>query len=248
MAVSVPERTLSSSRPPGQAGGDGPRQFSSRVQLGGTRALVGGLLIAASAVGLFAAYTGADDPPTTRFVVAATDVAAGARLEEDHLALAAMDLAPGVEARAFQQAEALVGTTLLAPLAAGELVQSSVVVSRPGGADHRELTIALDAVALAASVSPGERVDVLATYGTGPGAFTQVVATDVLVTGLTSAGGGLGAPGERSLTLAVAQPEVAVAVAHAHHAAELTVVRATGAGPMDAPRFHQPAFDPVVPG
>src|SRR5215210_6359354 len=111
---SAPAGTTNGSEPPARA-------VRRRRGLPGSRAVVGGLLVAASAVGLFAAASSSDAGPGHSYVVAR------------------LDLAPALTSRVFDRADALVGATLLAPLGAGELVQTSAVVARRGDAVSREL-------------------------------------------------------------------------------------------------------------
>ena len=206
------------------------RTVRRRRGLPGSRAVVGGLLVAASAVGLFAAASRSGDGPTHSYVVAGEDLAAGTRLEASHLQLMPMNLAPAVRARVFDRAEPLLGTTLVAPLAAGELVQASAVVARRADAGSRELSFAVERGRLSPGVKQGERADVLATYGTGNDAFTTVVVRQVAIVGIERPRAG--DPGATTVTVAVDEAGDALALAHALQLGKVTVVRATGAPPM----------------
>ena len=154
------------------------------------RAVLGGLLVAAAAVGTFAAWSGADDPPSTRFVVAARDLARrrGARRRRPR-------------ARAPSTPPAAVGRAGLRPTtptwssasarsprcADGELVQRSAVVVPEDADGGRQLSFAIDvADALAGTLEEGERVDLLVTYGgDGDDSATEVVAAGATVARLT---------------------------------------------------------------
>jgi hypothetical protein len=74
---------------------------------------------------------------------------------------------------------------------------------------------------------PGDRVDVLATVGTGAAARTEVVVRQALVQQRSGSSGAL-AGDAVAITLAVDDPAQVLAVAHALRAAEVTLVRATG--------------------
>ncbi len=248
----MPERTVGARRASGEdtgrdPGGAGP--VVSRSSLGGSRALVGGLLVAASAVGLFAAYAGVGGEPDRSYVVAGHDLGAGARLGPGDLAVVPMDLPDGVAGRSFSSPEALAGATLVTPLAEGELVQSSAVVAKASGPSSRELTFSVAGASLARTVEPGERVDVLATYG-GPGdAVTVVVASGVLVVDLEGPESRLGDPGSRSVTLALEDPDEALAVAHAIQVGRVTVLRSTGAQTLgNLPPYVAPGPRPSPTG
>jgi Flp pilus assembly protein CpaB len=199
--------------------------------------VVGGLLVAASAVGLFAAATGSDQGPSHSYVVARADLPAGARLQASDLELAPMELAPAVRVRVFDDAQVLVGATLVAPLGAGELVQSSAVVARKGDASSRELSFTVERGRLNPGMKQGERADLLATYGSGNDAFTMVVVRSALLLVIdrprTSAGDG----GPTTVTVAVDDPNDVLALAHALQLGKITLVRSTGA----------PSLPPVPP-
>jgi Flp pilus assembly protein CpaB len=213
------------------AGGDAhARTVRRRKGLPGSRAVVGGLLVAASAVGLFAAASRSSDGPTESFVVAREELAAGTRLEASHLALLPMELAPEVRARVFDRADPLLGTTLVAPLAAGELVQASAVVARRGDSASRELSFTIERGRLGAGVKQGERADLLATYGTGNEAFTAVVVRQALLVSIERAR--TGESGPTTVTVAVEEAADALALAHALQLGKITMVRATGAPPL----------------
>ena len=206
------------------------RTVRRRRGLPGSRAVVGGLLVAASAVGLFAAASRSGDGPTRSYVVARHELAAGTRLEASHLELVPMELAPPVRARVFDNAEPLVGTTLIAPLAAGELVQGSAVVARRADSASRELSFTLERGRLSAGVKQGERADMLATYGSGNDAFTTVVVRQAVLVAIERPR--TGDSGPTTVTVAVDDAADALALAHALQLGKITVVRATGAPPL----------------
>ena len=208
------------------------RSVRRRRGLPGSRAVVGGLLVAASAVGLFAAASTSAGGPQRSYVVARHELAAGTRLQASDLELAPMDLAPASRARAFESPQPLVGATLVAPLGPGELVQSSAVVARKGDAASRELSFTLERGRLGPGVKQGERADLLATYGTGTDASTIVVVRQALLVAIERARTSTGESGPATVTVAVDDPADALALAHALQLGKVTLVRATGAPPM----------------
>ncbi|HEX9993902.1 MAG TPA: SAF domain-containing protein [Acidimicrobiales bacterium] len=214
-----------------RAGGNGTRRtIRGRRALPGGRAVLGGLLVAVAAVGTFAAYGNATAGPSTSYAVATADLPAGHRVEPADLELRRMDLPASVAGRAFTSADAVVGAVTLAPLAAGELVQAGALVP-PGGAPApaAELSFAVPVDrAVNGTLRPGERVDVLATYGTGGAAHTMVVVRGALLLADDEGEQAIGAS-TRVLTLALEDPDDVVRVTHAVRAGEVTVVRATTA-------------------
>ncbi len=208
------------------------RTVRRRRGLPGSRAVVGGLLVAAAAVGMFAAASRSAGGPANSYVVARQELPAGTRLQESDLELAPMELAPAVRARVFDSAQALVGATLVSPLGAGELVQSSAVVARTGDTASRELSFTLERGRVGAGIKQGERADLLATYGTGNDAFTVVVVRQALLVAIDRPRSASGESGPSTVTVAVDDPADALALAHAVNLGKVTLVRATGAPPL----------------
>lgn len=220
-----------------------PRQLRRRRNLPGSRAVAGGLLVAAAAVGLFAAYAGMNGGPSHSYVVAARPIAAGTRVEAADLAMEAIDLPPRVRARAFTDPAVLVGATAVTRVEAGELVQPSAVVAK-GDAPGRELSFPVERGHLSATLEEGERVDLLATFGSGNESFTTMVLQNAQVVSIERAKVGLGDNGTAVVAVAVDDAGDEVALAHALQQGKLTVVRATGAPPSQGP---PPAYRPGQP-
>lgn len=216
--------------------GEGPDRTAhtvrSRRGLPGSRAVVGGLLVAAAAVGLFAAASSSGDGPTSSYAVARHELPAGTRLEASDLQLAPMELAPASRSRAFASTRPLVGATLVAPLGAGELVQASAVVARQGDTASRELSFTLERGRVSPGIKQGERADLLATYGTGDDAYTVVVVRQALLVAIERPRTAAGDSGPATVTVAVDAPADAIALAHAIQLGKITFVRATGAPPL----------------
>jgi Flp pilus assembly protein CpaB len=211
------------------AASDGSLRVRRRRGLPGGRALIGGFLVAASAVGLFAAHALATAGPRHTYVVAAHDLEIGDRLDTQDLTRIPLDLPDALAARTFSSPDDLVGATVLARRAAGELLQVTDLVMPPGEAGTREFSFAVDpSRALGDRIRAGERVDVVATYGTGGDAYTMVVVPDARVL-RAAAGGGVVGEGRLELTLELHGARSVLALAHAVDVAQITVVRATAA-------------------
>jgi len=169
------------------ADGQGPvRAVGRRTALPNGRAVVGGLLVAAAVVGTYAAWSGVGEGPDTSFAVAARDIPVGATVGPDDLDLVPLDLADEVADRAFVEAAAVIGQLTVAPLAEGDLVQRSAVVVPEDADAGRQLSLSINtADALAGTLEEGELVDVLATFGDGDDAVTEVVVAGARVARLT---------------------------------------------------------------
>lgn len=126
---------------PDLSNGSGPprsaRPLHRARSLPGGRAVVGGFLVAASAVGVFAAYTAASSGPDTSYVVVDVDVPAGERLAGDQLSLVPLELPDAQRQVAFTDVDLLDGATALSSMTAGQLVQTGDVAKPAGGPGGR---------------------------------------------------------------------------------------------------------------
>jgi Flp pilus assembly protein CpaB len=190
--------------------------------------VAGGLLVAAAAIGTFAAWSGAGDAPATRYVVAAVDLPVGHVVTAADLELAAVDAPSSLAARAFASAEAVIGQRTVAPLAEGDLVQRSAVVVPEDDEGGRQVSFAIDlADGLAGTLEEGESVDLLATTSGPDGAVTEVVAAGARVARLPVDPD----DGGRLVVLLTLPPDADVlTVTTAIRTADLTLVR-SGAQP-----------------
>jgi len=227
-SLAAPEAARTNGQP------SGPQPLRRRRALPGSRAVVGGLLVAAAAIGLFAAYTRASSGPATSYVVVRHQMAAGARLSAGDLTVAPMDLPPELASGVFTSVDEVAGSTLIAPLGAGELVQPSALVAARTGGPGRVVSFPFEAARLG-GLKQGERVDVVATYGTGADAYTAVVLTRALVVDVDRSEPALGDQSSAVLTLGLDDAAAEVALAHALQIGKLTVVVATGAPPASGP-------------
>jgi Flp pilus assembly protein CpaB len=204
--------------------------------------------VAAAGVGLFSAATTAGRQPGHPYVVAARALTAGTSLEPGDLALAEIELPPALRARAFDDLKVLAGATLLAPVGAGELVQVSAVIAGGTAAGSRELTFTVERGRIGPTIRDGERIDLLATYGTGDDAYTLVAGRDLPVITVDRTRVGVGETSPVFVTVAVADAPAEVALSHAAQVGKLTVVRTTGAAPDEgpSPTYRAPGASPAL--
>src|SRR5690606_1150843 len=144
--------------------------------------LVGALLVAASAVGLYLAAVPEDDEPGAPIVVAAADLRPGQLIEPAHLAVERGLLPAG--ARPFGSVEELLGRVVLGPVAAGEVVQPAAVSADAATTSQREVALSLprDQVAVG-RLRVGDRVDVFVTADGETGPVARGVPVVQLTTG-----------------------------------------------------------------
>ena len=215
--------------------------ISRRRGLPGGRAVVGGFLVAAAAVGVFGAYTSSQQGPRTQYAVAARDLSPGEHIDAGALRLVTMALPDEQRGHAFDDLAPLADATVVEPLSEGELVQDGSLVATGAEPGTRTLSFAVDAAhAVDAALRVGERADVLATFGTGADACTQQVAGALQIVAIGEATDALVGQGGVTLTVQVPTAATATAVAHAANAGIITAVRSTGAAPADSRRHCTP--------
>jgi hypothetical protein len=195
------------------------------------RALLGALLVTVAAVGAFALARSGMAPPTTRYAVAVRAVAPGERLGVDDLELRAVELPESLRRLAFTDPSRLVGAVTLGPLGADQLVQAPGVAldtdARTAIGARHEVTFPVARDRVPGVLRRGERVAVLATFGTGNDARTVVSVPDAVVLAFEADGDGIGARGTARLTLALPDAALVLDAVHATQVAEVSVVRAT---------------------
>lgn len=129
-----------------------------------TRALVGGLLVSASVVGLLLAYQSAQGGDATAWVIARRSIPAGATIMLDDLALAHGNLPDQVDAGLFADHRDVVGSVARAPIGRDQLIaRSNVAEPAAITGPNRRVSLELpSAAALGGRLNAGEPVDVVA--------------------------------------------------------------------------------------
>ncbi len=210
------------------------RQLTPRRVWPGSRATIGGLLVALAALGLYATVRSAQAPPSTLYVVARTAIAPGTVLTPDLVGAQRMDLPDGLAAGAFSsiQDDLVIGSVAIEAIAAGELVQQSDIRPDTGNnATPFEMSFRVDSDrAVGGTLRAGERVDVIATFGSSAQASTQVIERNILVIAVRRSGDSSLAGERQVITVALDNPEQAVSLAGAVDKANITLVRTLDSG------------------
>ena len=228
---------------------DGARPLRRRRPLPGGRAVVGGFLVMAAAVGIFAAYTGATTGHGVSYVVARRSLSVGQRITAADLTTAPMVLSPTIGSElAFRDPGRLVGALVVGPVQGGELIQASSVVAGADAMGDRQLSFPIAAArAVNGTLKVGDQVDVLATYGSGADATTVAVVRRARVVARSDTSATLdpaGTAGE-TITLGLASSVDSLAVAHAVDAGQVMLVRSTGASSStDSGTYRSPSAAP----
>ena len=205
-----------------------PRAVRRRRPLPGGRAVIGGFLVAASATGVFAAWSSASSGPSTTYVVVTDDIAPGERIERNDLALVTVDLPAAQRRLAFTDLDVLVGATAIAPLVDGQLVQSSAVAKPTGAPERAQVSLRVEAgSAVGGDLRSGDVVDVIATYTSGGEPQTSTIARSALVVKLVRDEQRVGAGSSVVVVLAV-RPDELEPIASAAAAGHVTIARTTG--------------------
>lgn len=189
------------------------------------RAVIGALLLAAAAVAVFSAWLATSRTAGGQWVVATRYLPAGTRLGVGDLRTETIQLPRGATSEdAFSHPGDLVGRTLAAPLAQGELVQVTGLVRAGGNPTLRPVTVTVDPADLS-TLMPGQLVDVLVTEGTGSSASTTVVVRGAVVMSVSSSStSALSSSNQVPVTLGVRTFGEVAALVEAQQAGTLNVV------------------------
>ena len=228
----MPDRGTATLAPPAAANGahqiDAPRVARRRGTLPGGRAVVGGLLVTASAVGLFAAYGASQERPAEHYVVMAEEVPVGHVFGPRDFEVVAIDLPGAQRAVSFTDPDVLVGNIAMARLRQGQLVQSGDVADRASSRGEAQISVPVEpAHAMNGQRLEGELVDVIVTYTQGGTPVTRTVASGVLVVDVLGGDRDLGSSGQLTVVLSV-EPDVLEAIAGAAASGKITLARTTG--------------------
>ena len=187
------------------------------------RAVLGGFLIAASGVGLFAAYEQAHSAPVTKYVVATRPLAPGEVIERDDLGLAPAELPPEMAESLTGDWRSLVGQETTGAVEKNQLLSpASVTKAGSGDGPARRVSLELSrAGAIDGNLESGAVVDVLATTEGEPEA--TVVAKRARVVALNNdSTGDLGQLGSLVVTIEVRDERSLSAVVGASAAGTVT--------------------------
>lgn len=211
-------------------------EIERRRGLPGGRAVLGGVLMAIAAVGVFTAYQGAGRASTEPVVVARVALRVGQTIRSEDVRVVQVDLR-GTAFPSFHDVDDVVGRVALGPVGEGELVQAGSVTNDVRAPGLHEIAITLPRAHLAAGrLKAGERVDVFVTLDDQ----TQTVTRSAEVVEL-SADDSSSLTSGREVTVVVAVPggdEVA-AIVHALRTGEVTLVRsAVGTDAGSPPLRH----------
>lgn len=205
-----------------------PREVRRRRSLPGSRAVVGGFLVVAAAVGTFGAYAAANGGPSESYVVLTRDVSPGERLLVGDLALVEADLPAQQRATVLADLAVATGAVAVSPLEEGQLLATSDVVKLAGVVGRGQLSIPVEpARSNNGQLTPGELVDVIATATSAGSTVTETIARDAVVVRIFSGDQSLGSTSSVVVTLSLAAGELEP-VADAAAGATISLARVSG--------------------
>lgn len=215
-----------------------------RPTLPGGRVLIGGLLVAAAAVIVFASVLAGAGQHGRPYVVTTQALPAGTILSAEDLTTETMTLPTGTAADAFAAATTLLGRTLTVPVEPGQLIETSMLASQASATSLRPVSIPV-ATASLAGLKPGVPVDVLATSPAGSGSSTNPPApVTIIVRGATllsiTAGqlGGGASAASTVVTLGVSDLPEVESLVQAAQSGSIVLIQAVpsdGVGPGEPP-------------
>ncbi len=172
-------------------------------------------------------------------MVAARPAGPGTVLGPDDVGASTMRLSSETATGAYHQAASVEGRTLAVEVEAGELIQASMLVPVSQTPALRPVSLSVDPVSLA-GLSAGQRVDILATQGTGSGTAVVVVVRGATLIDIATSSSNLLAPGgSGQVTVGVSTLAAVEAVVEDAHSGTITLVAAepsdgVGLGPGHA--------------
>jgi Flp pilus assembly protein CpaB len=222
-----------------------PRRIGRPRTLPSGRALLGGVLVAASMVGAVSLSRSAGAPVAVPTVVATVDIVPGEPLGPHNLEIVHLAVPDQMLTATYADSDALGGTVSRSHVAAGEILQRGSVIessaAQRAAAPAREVSLRVEVERAAdGRLESGDQVDVLATYGNGIDATTFVVLSDAPVLTADRVDGGVATSRSIVLTLALVDRADTIALAHAIDNADITIVRTTTADPREAPTGTRP--------
>jgi Flp pilus assembly protein CpaB len=205
------------------------RLIRPRRTLPGSRAIVGGILVAAAVLGTYAASTQSAKADMQTVVVATRDIAPGTRLQPGDVRTVKMQIDSALADRIVQSTSKLSGATSLAPLRSGDVIQSSGIAAASSSTPYLEVSFSLPASrALDGSLRPGETVDILVTDKSVPSAVAHAAVSNAQVLRTQAGNGGMGQSEDLTITVGVKSRSEAAAVAAAIDHGQVTLLRTTG--------------------
>lgn len=213
------------------------RLFSGSIGRAGVgKFAIGLVLVSLAIVALFSAYSRASHANLEQFLVASHDLEPGTQLTSDDLKVASLGLDAGNRSVAYTRAQSVIGKTATVAISKGALLTADILGETNSAGTL--ISVPLESArALGGRVSSGDRVDLLATYGSGQGAYTIEIARGAVVVRSTRSEGISSSTVVLTLDIGNLDP---TPIAHAARLATLTLSTSQD-DPPAVPRVYHPA-------
>lgn len=227
--IVAPRGASSDQLPPAD---ESTRVVDPRRRLPGGRAVLGGVLVACAALGLFAATRTRSSVPTTSYLVARRPLTPGHLITESDLSRVPIDLPDSVDAATVRATNPAIGELVLQPIARGALITRAAIGGPGRGKAAPLVSFSVDPDrAAAGDLVVGDRVDVFATWDAAADNTTERVAHDLEVVAVSRPDAdALGGIGHFTISVSVPAGASTLRLVRAIRSGELTVVRTTGTG------------------
>lgn len=191
------------------------------------RAVLGAALITCAAAGVLVAHRSAQQPPSSRYLVATRDIAAGEVVNRDDLGSVAVDLPAALSATPASDASEVVGRVAATNIGASSLVGAEQLLEdgRLLDPSHVEVTITVDPLrAPLDAIAAGETIHLLTTDPNGKG--SRVLSENVRLVSVSDEddSSGIGSAVGVSVRLGLPDVETATSVVDAAVREEITLV------------------------
>ena len=201
------------------------------------RAVLGGLLVSLSVVGILVASSIGEDATFQDVVVASQDLAPGTVLEPEHVEQVRIRLSDEANF-VVSSPESVLGSVVLGPVGEDEFLQASNIALSAGDAlpsGLAEVSIEVDANRAPARLDSGELVSLLATYDDGDGSRTSLIADRVVVLSYDNGSNDDFSTGDTVLRLGISDGDIASSIVTAAITGDVSVVGVTGANDLEIP-------------
>lgn len=201
------------------------------------RAVLGGLLVSLSVVGILVASSIGEDATFQDVVVASQDLAPGTVLEPEHVEQVRIRLSDEANF-VVSSPESVLGSVVLGPVGEDEFLQASNIALSAGDAlpsGLAEVSIEVDANRAPARLASGELVSLLATYDDGDGSRTSLIADRVVVLSYDNGSNDDFSTGDTVLRLGISDGDIASSIVTAAITGDVSVVGVTGANDLEIP-------------
>ncbi len=219
---------------------DSSKQLARRDRLVNLRVALGALILLSGVALLTHALSTRSLPKTTSVLVAAEPLHRGEILVAADLRETTVAFSSPAVAATQEVPQHVLGRRLIVNVPADEVITRSMLSGATEKGPYRQAVISVSpSLLMGVTLVPGDRVDVLATYGSGASATTQAIATSLLVLQVNATSSSLSSTQSDTVTVALTSLLQGLAIAQAENVGKITLIPSTG--------LHPPRQLPIYP-